>query len=223
MPRVAPLRASKPPASPAERPPGSGGALGDARVCGVARPRAAAPNLHRVRGGRRPDPGRSARGARAGLVRSARAGAAAAAPPARLCSSRKRSSSGRVKPKRSSASCRTCGARAGGRALRGRDRGRQGRARVPLRPRGAPAAGRDRRGRRGVGCTRPAGAALDFCRQRAACHGAIRAHQALTREQMERLLQQLDACANLSHCPHGRPTWLKWDTATIERSFRRTV
>jgi DNA mismatch repair protein MutL len=69
----------------------------------------------------------------------------------------------------------------------------------------------------------PPGAALDFCRQRAACHGAIRAHQALTREQMERLLRQLDACANLSHCPHGRPTWLKWDTATIERSFRRTL
>ena len=68
-----------------------------------------------------------------------------------------------------------------------------------------------------------AGAVLDFCRQRAACHGAIRARQALTREQMEGLLRQLDACANLSHCPHGRPTWLKWDTATIERSFRRIV
>ena len=68
-----------------------------------------------------------------------------------------------------------------------------------------------------------ADAVLDFCRQRAACHGAIRARQALSREQMEALLRQLDACVNLSHCPHGRPTWLKWETATIERSFRRTV
>jgi DNA mismatch repair protein MutL len=68
-----------------------------------------------------------------------------------------------------------------------------------------------------------ADAVLDFCRQRAACHGAIRARQALSREQMETLLRQLDACVNLSHCPHGRPTWLKWETATIERSFRRTV
>jgi DNA mismatch repair protein MutL len=68
-----------------------------------------------------------------------------------------------------------------------------------------------------------ADAVLDFCRQRAACHGAIRARQALTRAEMEALLQQLDACSNLSHCPHGRPTWLKWETATIERSFRRTV
>jgi DNA mismatch repair protein MutL len=66
-----------------------------------------------------------------------------------------------------------------------------------------------------------AAAVLDFCRQRAACHGAIRARQALARAQMEGLLQQLDACANLSHCPHGRPTWLKWETAVIERSFRR--
>ncbi|MGE5256104.1 MAG: DNA mismatch repair endonuclease MutL [Hyphomicrobiales bacterium] len=64
--------------------------------------------------------------------------------------------------------------------------------------------------------------ALDFCRQRAACHGAIRAGQALTFQQMQDLLRQLDACVNLSHCPHGRPTWLKWEMGVIERSFRRT-
>jgi DNA mismatch repair protein MutL len=65
--------------------------------------------------------------------------------------------------------------------------------------------------------------ALDFCRQRAACHGAIRAGQSLTFDQMQGLLRQLDACANLSHCPHGRPTWLKWEIAMIERSFKRVV
>jgi DNA mismatch repair protein MutL len=63
--------------------------------------------------------------------------------------------------------------------------------------------------------------ALDFCRQRAACHGAIRAGQTLTPEQMQTLLRQLDDCSNLSHCPHGRPTWVKWATGAIERSFRR--
>jgi DNA mismatch repair protein MutL len=63
--------------------------------------------------------------------------------------------------------------------------------------------------------------ALDFCRQRAACHGAIRAGQTLTSEQMQTLLRQLDECGNLSHCPHGRPTWIKWETGMIERSFRR--
>jgi DNA mismatch repair protein MutL len=63
--------------------------------------------------------------------------------------------------------------------------------------------------------------AMDFCRQRAACHGAIRAGQTLTPEQMQALLRQLDECGNFSHCPHGRPTWIKWDSGTIERSFKR--
>jgi DNA mismatch repair protein MutL len=64
--------------------------------------------------------------------------------------------------------------------------------------------------------------ALDFCRQRAACHGAIRAGQGLTAAQMQDLLQRLDECGNPSHCPHGRPTWLKWERGVIERSFKRT-
>jgi DNA mismatch repair protein MutL len=64
---------------------------------------------------------------------------------------------------------------------------------------------------------------LDFCRQRAACHGAIRAGQTLTPDQMQTLLRQLDECGNLSHCPHGRPTWLRYDIAMIERAFRRVV
>jgi DNA mismatch repair protein MutL len=64
---------------------------------------------------------------------------------------------------------------------------------------------------------------LDFCRQRAACHGAIRAGQGLTLDQMQTLLRQLDECGNLSHCPHGRPTWLRYDIGMIERAFRRVV
>jgi DNA mismatch repair protein MutL len=64
-------------------------------------------------------------------------------------------------------------------------------------------------------------AALDFCRQRAACHGAIRAGQPLAPAQIRDLLRQLDECGNLSHCPHGRPTWLKWEMGVIERSFKR--
>jgi DNA mismatch repair protein MutL len=62
---------------------------------------------------------------------------------------------------------------------------------------------------------------LDFCRQRAACHGAIRAGQTLTSEQIQTLLRQLDECGNLSHCPHGRPTWLRYDIGMIERAFKR--
>jgi DNA mismatch repair protein MutL len=66
-------------------------------------------------------------------------------------------------------------------------------------------------------------AALDFCRQRAACHGAVRAGQTLTAEQMQALLRQVGECGNLSHCPHGRPTWIKWERGAVERSFRRVV
>ena len=65
--------------------------------------------------------------------------------------------------------------------------------------------------------------ALDRCRQIAACHGAIRARQALSIEQMQALLRQMDECANFSHCPHGRPTWLRYDAGVIERAFKRTL
>ena len=64
---------------------------------------------------------------------------------------------------------------------------------------------------------------LDRCRQIAACHGAIRARQALSIEQMQALLRQMDACTNPTHCPHGRPTWLRYDTGVIERAFKRTL
>jgi DNA mismatch repair protein MutL len=54
-----------------------------------------------------------------------------------------------------------------------------------------------------------------------ACHGAIRARQALDPRQVRRLLIQLDECDNPSHCPHGRPTWIRWSTAELEKAFGR--
>jgi DNA mismatch repair protein MutL len=56
-----------------------------------------------------------------------------------------------------------------------------------------------------------------------ACHGAIRANQHLSDKQMKVLLEQLDECDNPSHCPHGRPTWIKWTKRLIEKSFSRTL
>lgn len=64
---------------------------------------------------------------------------------------------------------------------------------------------------------------LDQCRMVMACHGAIRANQALSEKQIKGLLNQLDGCQNPSHCPHGRPTWLRWDLRTLEKSFKRIV
>ena len=54
-----------------------------------------------------------------------------------------------------------------------------------------------------------------------ACHGAIRARQALSDRQIRKLLEELDGCENPSHCPHGRPTWLRWSIRELEKSFKR--
>jgi len=54
-----------------------------------------------------------------------------------------------------------------------------------------------------------------------ACHGAIRAHQTLDARQIRRLLQQMDECDNPSHCPHGRPTWIRWTVKALEKTFGR--
>jgi DNA mismatch repair protein MutL len=65
--------------------------------------------------------------------------------------------------------------------------------------------------------------ALEQCCVLMACHGAIRANHPLSEPQINGLLEQLDACDNPSHCPHGRPTWIRWDLKTLEKSFKRTV
>jgi DNA mismatch repair protein MutL len=65
--------------------------------------------------------------------------------------------------------------------------------------------------------------ALDQCRRVMACHGSLRARQALNPEQIRQLLTQLDACERPSHCPHGRPTWIRWDLATLQKSFKRIL
>jgi DNA mismatch repair protein MutL len=64
---------------------------------------------------------------------------------------------------------------------------------------------------------------LDECRMIMACHSAIRANQALSDQQISGLMSQLDGCHNPSHCPHGRPTWIRWDIQTLEKSFKRVV
>ncbi len=63
--------------------------------------------------------------------------------------------------------------------------------------------------------------AIDLCLQLMACHGSIRARQALDDRQIRHLLRQLDDCDNPSHCPHGRPTWLQWTGRELEKAFSR--
>jgi DNA mismatch repair protein MutL len=63
--------------------------------------------------------------------------------------------------------------------------------------------------------------AIDAVQKILACHGAVRAHQAMTEKQMAALLAELDACTDPAHCPHGRPTWIEWPEAELEKRFGR--
>jgi DNA mismatch repair protein MutL len=63
--------------------------------------------------------------------------------------------------------------------------------------------------------------ALDECLILMACHCAIRAGQALSPKEIARLLAEMDACDDPSFCPHGRPTWIRWSTGSLERAFKR--
>jgi DNA mismatch repair protein MutL len=55
-----------------------------------------------------------------------------------------------------------------------------------------------------------------------ACHAAVKANDALTREKMQYLLDELRRTAHSSVCPHGRPVVLRLTRREIERNFERT-
>jgi DNA mismatch repair protein MutL len=74
-----------------------------------------------------------------------------------------------------------------------------------------------------IGFTTGLEKAMDQCLILMACHGAIRANQKLSDEQIKRLLDQLDQCDQPSNCPHGRPTWISWSIKDLEKSFKRIV
>jgi len=74
-----------------------------------------------------------------------------------------------------------------------------------------------------IGFTAGLEKAMDQCLILMACHGAIRANQKLSDEQIKGLLDQLDQCNQPSNCPHGRPTWISWSIKDLEKSFKRIV
>jgi DNA mismatch repair protein MutL len=55
-----------------------------------------------------------------------------------------------------------------------------------------------------------------------ACRGAIKAHQVLTIDEVNRLCRDLDSIPYASNCPHGRPVFIELPAAVIERMFKRT-
>jgi len=64
--------------------------------------------------------------------------------------------------------------------------------------------------------------ARDHCLAVIACHAAVRAGQILSKEAMADIIDKLHACRNPAHCPHGRPTFIRWTDAFLEKAFFRT-
>jgi DNA mismatch repair protein MutL len=54
-----------------------------------------------------------------------------------------------------------------------------------------------------------------------ACHAAVRAGDRLTPEAIRELMAQRELSLNSHHCPHGRPTSLRFSRRDLERQFKR--
>jgi DNA mismatch repair protein MutL len=54
-----------------------------------------------------------------------------------------------------------------------------------------------------------------------ACHAAVRAGDRLTAEEIAALLAQRELAEGSHHCPHGRPTSVRFSRHDLERLFKR--
>jgi DNA mismatch repair protein MutL len=62
----------------------------------------------------------------------------------------------------------------------------------------------------------------DVC-ARLACHSAIRAGQSLSVMEMKGLLEQMDDYPQSTFCPHGRPVYVEYPFAKLEKDFGRIL
>ncbi len=55
-----------------------------------------------------------------------------------------------------------------------------------------------------------------------ACHGAVRARQTLTDDEMRELIRQLEQASIPHTCPHGRPTMIHFSSGQLRKEFGRS-
>jgi DNA mismatch repair protein MutL len=63
--------------------------------------------------------------------------------------------------------------------------------------------------------------AIDLVLATMACHGSVRAGDAMSREEVEALLRALDAVDFAGHCPHGRPLVMRTPWGELEKKVGR--
>ena len=56
-----------------------------------------------------------------------------------------------------------------------------------------------------------------------ACKHSIRAHDVISKKDMEDLLEQIRYTNNPFTCPHGRPTIITYSTYELEKMFKRVM
>lgn len=61
----------------------------------------------------------------------------------------------------------------------------------------------------------------DSIAKQISCKGSIKANHALSKIEIDALIEQLNECKNPYTCPHGRPTIIQFSTTDLEKMFER--